>query len=272
MTIKNTKTVKVILFASLIAAVILSFNMVENAQAVHNVQDEVERSNEKYDFLSKAVSKTGTWESKIITDEHTELWKYNVVENADQTKHVALNILIYNKQGEKIGNYDIEFKTKYDSTTDTYDVYNTMLDERKKISKESGSNSLLTDGDIRVNSKIQTDGIVVPGSSTTVIHTWMNPVVDPNDEFGNDAYSQCGNRWYTDFMSNGSSGLRWYSFSGQYYYLDWCVFPDAIDRVYVKALQGDWSESDRKHSHIGSHSEHDIDVSDWLTLKVEWHY
>ena len=48
------------------------------------------------------------------------------------SKHVVLNILVYDKHGEEIGNYDIEFKTKYDSTTDTYDIHNTTLDERKK--------------------------------------------------------------------------------------------------------------------------------------------
>lgn len=54
---KNTKT---ILFASLIAMMILPFNMTGNAQGVYNEQDEVERDNAKYDFLSKAVSETGT--------------------------------------------------------------------------------------------------------------------------------------------------------------------------------------------------------------------
>lgn len=81
------------------------------------------------------------------------MWKYNTVENADQTKHVVLSILVYDKHGEEIGNYDIEFKTKYDSTTDTYEVHNTMLDERKKIGKESGSKSLQTDGNIRSSPK-----------------------------------------------------------------------------------------------------------------------
>ena len=144
---KNTKTVKTVLFASLIAAMILPFSMVGSAQAqaVYNVQDEVERNNEKYDFLAKAVSETGTWEAQVVSGEYTELWKYYVVENADQTKHVVLNILVYDKHGEEIGNYDIEFKAKYDSETDTYDVHNTMLDERKKIGKENSSNPLQTD-------------------------------------------------------------------------------------------------------------------------------
>ena len=243
------------------------------AQAVYNVQDEVERNNEKYDFLAKAVSETGTWESQRIDGEYTELWKYYVVENADHTKHVVLNISVYDKYGEEIGNYDIEFKAKYDSATDTYDVHNTMLDERKTIGKEDGSNSLQADGNIRTDSEIQTDGLVdTTNGLVKVVHRWDNPVVDSDNEFGSDTTSQCGNSWYTDFMSNGSSELRWYSFSGQYYYLDWCIFPNDIDQVYVKATQGDWSESDRKPSHIGSHSESDIDMQDWLTLEVEWRY
>ena len=176
--VKNIKTVKVVLFALLIATIILPFNMIGNAQAVYDIQYEVERSNEKYDFLAKAVSETGTWESQIITDEHMELWKYNVIENADQTKHVILNIVVYDKQDEEIGNYNIEFKTKYDSATDMYDVHNMMLDERKKIGNESDSNSLHTDGDMRVDSEIQTDGVVVPGSTTKVVHIWINPVVE----------------------------------------------------------------------------------------------
>ena len=73
-------------------------------------------------------------------------------------------------------------------------------------------------------------------------------------------------------MSNGSSGLRWYSFSGQYYYLDWCLFPNAFDRVLVKASQGDWSEYDTYNFHIDSHSEYDIDMPDMLILQVHWKY
>ena len=102
---KNTKTVKTMLFASLITAIIVPFNMVGNAQAqaVYDVQDEVERNNEKYDFLAKAVSETGIWETQVVSGKHTELWKYNVVENADQTKHVVLSILVYDKHGNEIG-------------------------------------------------------------------------------------------------------------------------------------------------------------------------
>lgn len=113
---------------------------------------------------------------------------------------------------------------------------------------------------------------MVAGNSRAVANSWTNPIVSPANEFGSESYSQCGNNWHADFMSNGSSELRWYSFSGQYYYLDWCIFPDGFDRAYVKAWQGDWSESDRKYSHIGSHSEYDIDMSDQLTLQVVWYY
>ena len=91
---------------------------------------------------------------------------------------VVLNIVVYDKQNEEIGNHNIEFKTKYDSATDMCDVHNIMLDEREKIGNESDSNSLHTDGDMRVDSEIQTDGVVVPGSTTKVVHIWINPVVE----------------------------------------------------------------------------------------------
>ncbi len=267
-----TKTTKTLLFASLIVTMILTFNMVGNAQATYNVQN-VENNNEKYDFLAKATSETGTWEEQMINGEHIELWKYIVVEHNDQTKHVVLNILVYDKHGNEVGDYDIEFKTKYDSATDTYDVYNTLLDETKKISREGNDNSLQTNGHTEIGSQIQPDGIVVANPySIQVVNSWTNFIVSPDNEFGSDSYSQCGDSWYVDFTSNGSSGLREYSFSGQYYYLGWCIFPNNFERAYVKAWQGDWQETDAYNFHIGTHSEHDIDMSDPLTLQVVWYY
>ena len=94
----------------------------------------------------------------------------------------------------------------------------------------------------------------------------------PDDESGNDSHSECGNSWSADFMTNGSSGLRYYSFSGQYYYLGWCIFPLGLDHVSVTASQGRWFETDRYNSHTGTHSEHDIDMEDSLTLQVIWLY
>ena len=105
-----------------------------------------------------------------------------------------------------------------------------------------------------------------------VVNGWTNSLVDPDDEFGNDSHSECGNSWSADFMTNGSSGLRYYSFSGQYYYLGWCIFPLGLDHVSVTASQGGWVETDTYNSHTGTHSEYDIDMEDSLQLQVIWLY
>ena len=106
---------------------------------------------------------------------------------------MVLNIQVYDKQSNEIGDYDIEFKAKYDSQTDIYEVHNTMLNETKKIGRENNSDGTQTNGQTRIGSQIQADGLVLPGTPTTIVHTWVNPVVNSNNEFGDDEYSQCGN-------------------------------------------------------------------------------
>ncbi len=63
-----------------------------------------------------------------------------------------------------------------------------------------------------------------------------------------------------------------YDFSGQYNYLEWCIFPNSINTVQIYVSQGGWSESDYPSSVSDTHTEYDIDMDDSLYMKVEWRY
>lgn len=253
----TTKTIKTILFASLIAAMILPFSGMNYAEA-NLVTEDTERSDEKYAFLEKSVSQIGEWTETKTNGEYTEYWYWDVKENNNK-KHVKLNIQAFDGNGNQVADDLIKFKVTYDEESDTYTVDNEKLKETKHFQKS-------------VSTEIGTNGFVVPGSSTIVVGDWTNVVVASGFEFGADDYSQCGNNWYVDFTTKGSTDLRSYDYSGPYNYLDWCIFADNLDTVQIYASQGTWSESDWSSSQAAVHTEYDIDMNDLLYMKIAWYY
>ncbi len=269
MTTKNAKTV---LFASLIAAMILPFSGMNFAEA-NMIGVDTEFSNEKVAFLETATSQTGKWTETKTNGEYTETWYWDVKENNNK-KHVQLNIKVIDGQGNQVADDLIKFKVKFDKETNTYEVDNEKLNETKKF-KKSQSNSITNSVDTIVidSSKFaEIDGLVIPGTPLQVVGQWTNPVVASGNEFGSDSYSTCGNSWYVDFQTNGGSGLRHYDYAGQYNWYTWCIFPTSISNVQIYASQGGWSESDWLQSHASTHTEYDIDMDDSLFMKTVWRY
>lgn len=269
MIMKNTKT---ILFASLLVAMILPFSGMNFAEA-NMVDMDTEFSNEKVAFLETATSQTGKWTETKTNGEYIEKWYWDVKENNNK-KHVQLNIKVIDGQGNQVADDLIKFKVKFDKETNTYEVDNEKLNETKKFKKSQSNSITNSDGlaTIDLLNTPQVDTIYTTGSQIIVVQDWTNEIVSSGDEFDSNTDSQCGQYWYSELQTNGNSGMRFYDFSGQYSYLEWCIFPNSISTVQIYASQGGWSESDYTSSFASTHTEYDIDMDDRLYLKIEWRY
>ena len=267
----TTKTMKTILFASLIVAMILPFSGMQGiafADADKKKQVVTDEP-ETYDYLKKLMKDTGTYVKEKKTKDNKDAKNTDTVKKINSKKYEINSVFVY--EGEVVNDQTIVLTKNKDGSIN-------MINEKHDFDvdfykSDKTIQTVLSNGISKLINKLLPQVFAGSGNSNGSggnIALYDSEYGTPGTLYLSDAYTGCYPLTQGDFEATVSSTVVDVNWQAHPFYWHWCIIPHEFSdgEAQYGTSEYDFGMSERTGSHAFTHS----GGTTWYSVSVDFFY